>query len=251
MVDELLTQLRDEWAQLEPTDDAAARARRAMVAMARTTSSPPRRRLVAPLRLALVVAVALLVIVGVALAVTKPWNRDRAPLVPASRTAAEKIVSDPLLSQLVWIVDTRTPDSGPPHIQDVAAQPSLRFPAGVTFEQAFRRLFESLRLDGTLPPEATLEAPLPLGKTVALPGSPEEGVAIDLRSPRGFEVPGGLIPSGFAAPPSVAPDEAAEWIRSAREEGLIVPLDAVIDPPKLKPCQILDPSTPSPPCALR
>lgn len=185
-----------------------------------------------------------------ALALTQPWERDKAPLVAASRSAAERIVADPLLSQLAWITQTRAADGGPARIQELAEAPSLRFPPGVSFQQAFDRIFASLASTGTLPAEASLGAPLPLGKVVALPSDPSQGIAIDLRAPRGYLIPSGILPTGFAAAPDWTPAEGERRIAEANREGLIVPLGAVIAPPTLEPCQILDPADPTPACTL-
>ncbi len=184
------------------------------------------------------------------MAAIESWDSERAPQVPASRLAAERIAADPLLSQLAWITDTRGPDDGPVRIQFLAEQPSLVFPAGVSFEEGFRRLLDSLAHDGTLPPEAHIGPPLPAGKTLRLPSRPGQGIAIDLRSPRGYLPPSVILPVGFAAPAGWSDEEATARIAEARESGLIVPLGAVIDPPDLEPCQVLDPADPSPSCQL-
>lgn len=246
---ELVDAMRRHWEAHAPDEAATARARDAALA------AMPRARRWTPtpfMRRPAVALAALVLAIGAAgaLGITKPWERDDAPLVPANRNAAERIVADPLLSQLAWITDTRTAEGGPVRIQQLPEAPSLRFPPGVGFEEAFARIFASLAQSGTLPAEATLGPPLPAGKTLALPADPSQGIAIDLRSPRGYLLPGGILPSGFAAAPSWTPEEGERRIAEANRQGLIVPPGAVIDPPQLAPCQVLDPAAPSPACVL-
>jgi hypothetical protein len=255
--DRLADEIARRLAELPVPEDSEAEAvRRARLAVTEAARPVGRRRAGGPAwwtsrrRRTLIALAIALTVAGAAMAAIESWDSERAPQVPASRLAAERIAADPLLSQLAWITDTRGPDDGPVRIQFLAEQPSLVFPAGVSFEEGFRRLLDSLAHDGTLPPEAHIGPPLPAGKTLRLPSRPRQGIAIDLRSPRGYLTPSGILPVGFAAPAGWSDEEATARIAEARESGLIVPLGAVIDPPDLEPCQVLDPADPSPSCQL-
>ncbi len=262
---QLQDELRRRLAQLEVPEDSEARAVEAALrglAQRRAAEEQhqpalpagkpaPRRRGTSAWRRRPAVVLAILVLGGGAagaVGVTQPWDRETAPLVGTTREAAERIATDPLLANLAWIVDKRGPDGGPTRIQDLPPSPSLRFPPGVSFEQAFARIYASLADSGALPPEATLGPPLPLGKTLAVPADPSLGIAIDLRSPRGYLLPGGALPLGFASPPGLSRAESERRLSEAARQGLVVPLGFIIPTPDLKPCQILDPANPTPSC---
>jgi hypothetical protein len=254
LADELARRMSELPTPADGEDAAVAAARRAV--RERSGEQPsrvarPRHRRLSTWSGRLVAAgLACLIAAGVALGVTRPWDRGDAPLVPASRSTAEKIAADPLLSGLVWLSAGAAPHAGPIRIQELPPEPSLAFPPGVTFHQAFRRLFDSLETTGALPPEARLSRALPLGKTMRLPAAPSEGVRIDLRSPRGYLIPSGVIPEGFSLPATWTRPEVRESLVRARREGLVIPLGARIDIPRLARCQILDPRRPTKACRL-
>lgn len=252
--EEVTRRLQEVPVPQDTEDEVVRRARLAVGEVARApgrTRANGRRGWAGSRRRTLIaLAIALMIGAGAAVAALAPWDTERAPLVPATRPAAERIAADPLLSQLAWVTDTRGPDDGPVRIQDLAKQPSLVFPAGVSFEEGFQRLFDALAAEGALPTEARLGPPLPAGRTVRLPTTPGGGIAIDLRSPRGYLIPGGVLPVGFAAPATWSAEEATARLDEARENGLLVPLGAVIEAPTLEPCQVIDPASPSLPCQL-
>lgn len=185
-----------------------------------------------------------------ALAVTRPWDQTTAPTVPATREAAERIVADPLLANLAWLRAVQGADGGPPRVQEQPATPSLRFPPGVTYDEAFQRMIASLRTSGALPAEATLEPPLPAGRVLELGTGPDQGLALDLRAARGYDLPSGWMPTGFQGLPDWSPADFERHVAEAHAQGLVVPLDAIIPTPTLAPCQILDPADPAPTCRL-
>lgn len=191
-------------------------------------------------RTALVVIAAVLLASGIVVAATvAPWARDDAVPRPVVRASAERIAADPLLSRLVWL-GVAPPVDGPPRIQALSPAPSLRFPDGVSYAKAIRRLFDSLATEGRLPREATLGPPLPLGRTVQPFGEAGGGIAIDLRSPRGYRLPDGVVPTMLRPAAGWSAEETALRQAEAAELGVQVPLGGVVVVPALAPCQILD-----------
>jgi len=227
--------LRDAWDDLEPAAESTARARSAAVA-----ATPRARRLRWP-RLArrggVAIAFALLLIAGAATAaVIRPW--DDGPRASAANPRAEaRILADPVLSELSWLV----PDPfGARHVSQVGPRRSITFPPGVTYRQAITRLYVSVTEDGALPAGTRLGPPLPPGKVVRFPGSPADGIALDLQAPFGYDVPAGRVMTPtLTLDASIPVEEASRRVSEARREGRAIPRGARLYAGRLPACQTI------------
>ncbi len=152
------------------------------------------------------------------------------PLPPESAAAVRESA---ILARASWLV----PSNDPPRLQTTRRLPSLRYPAGTTYERALRRLVESLAADGTLPDEATLAPPMPRG---SIWGRTRAGSRLDLTAPFGYHVPSGqVLAPTFSFPGSMPGEEAAAEARQIQREGLRAAQAAIVDIPPLLACQRL------------
>jgi hypothetical protein len=220
---------------LEPAAGPPARARRAAV-----PATPRGRRLRRP-RLArrggIAIAFALLVIAGAATAaVVRPWNDE--PRASAANPRAEaRILADPVLSELSWLVPG---PFGPRHIAQAGPHRSIAFPPGVTYHQAVTRLFVSVTEDGVLPAGARLGPPLPAGKVVRFPASPGAGIALDLQAPFGYDVPSGRVTTPTLTIDAAVPmEEAGRRVSEARRQGRAIPEGGRLYTGRLPACQTI------------
>ena len=160
--------------------------------------------------------------------------------------AREARLESPLLSRLPWLFQP----TGAPRVDEVAAQPSLEFPAGTTHEEALRSLFASVVGQGALPAGTRLGPPLPGGAVVAL--DPTRGVRIDLRAPWGYAVPSGRIRApGFTATADV-PQATIRRVIAGLESGALpvgeLPAGIRVEIPRLPDCQVIRAGAAPPPC---
>jgi hypothetical protein len=235
------------------TERAWERAREARGLSGRApAAAPERRRHVRPIwarRRLVVLAAAALVAGGGGVAVTSQF-RDANPPGSVIRVVGPDvratIDADPVLSKAPWILQI----GGPPRVQDVDALPSLVFPAGTTYAQAVQALYTSVAATGRLPAGTRLGPPLETGKVVAMPADRSHGLALDLRAPFGYVVPGGqILPPSYSLPGSLTPAELRGRLAEAYRMHLALPRGAIVDPTQLRPCMIARVGG-APPCRL-
>lgn len=161
---------------------------------------------------------------------------DEAELLGCVEGTAERRLGTPELRGAPWIY---LGPGGQWRISNAPPRPSLVFPPGVTYPEALNRLFLWATLVGTLPPEATVAPALPDRAVLLEPENADEGIAIDLRAPWGWEPKEGRImgptltsPAGVAtqAPPGEL------WGRGQR-----------VDVPSLPACQVIRTRDETPP----
>lgn len=164
----------------------------------------------------------------------------------SSPEARQKIASDPALAFGPWF---HQPD-GSPRLADVEPRPSLRFPPGTTYAQALTMLLVSVKDRGTIPDGTALEPPLPTGRVLVRSSDPAQGLAIDLRAPFGYALPGGrILPPSFSHPASYGAERATRSFIEWAEGGRVgIPDGAHVNVPHLRACMVLDPEAPTPAC---
>lgn len=239
--------LEREWESLTPSEQATDRARQAVLAATPAPATATRRRRRWSRRGGLAVALAALVVGAAATAaVVRPW--DQGPRASASNPQAEaRILADPLLSGLDWVVPS---PFGLAHITHGSARPSLTFPTGIGHEAAMTRLYRSVTEEGVLPAEARLGPPLPDGRVVRFPATEGEGVTLDLRAPFGYAVPSGRISTpAFSLPADLSPQEVSGRLAEARAGGRALPRGAKLAL-AVPACQIIRVGGTTPDCRL-
>lgn len=203
-------------------------------------------------RRGLLVAAAALAVAGgagavaVTTAVLDSANPPGSVMRVTGGTARAAIDADPILSRAPWIRQ----HGARPRVQEVDPLPSLVFPAGVDYPAALQSLYTSVAATGRLPAGTALGPPLAPGRVVELPTDPTRGVALDLRAPFGYALPGGqVLPPSYSLPGTLTPAQVRQRLRDADAQGLALPEGAIVDPTQLRPCMIAGPDAP-PPCAL-
>lgn len=159
----------------------------------------------------------------------------------AALTPAAAAVPAPDLRHAPW---ADQPD-GSPSIHEVAALPSLGFPAGVTYPQALTRLLTALAESGGPPAEAIVLDPLPVEVVYVTPAGPGDGLRLSLTAPWGWIPGSGAIrPPSYSLPGSLTPEQAQAAAMAAVESGDLLPPGAIVDVPALPACEIAhgDPS---------
>lgn len=139
---------------------------------------------------------------------------------------------------------------GAPALEGVVPWPSLRFPAGMTYEDALTRLFEAARETGRTPEEAHLAPALPNEIVLVQSARPEDGIRLSLTAPWGWAGTSAVIRApSFNLPGSLTPEDVRQRLDDANEAGEALPRGARIDVPGLLACQVLnDPPNSLPPC---
>jgi hypothetical protein len=240
--------LKREWGSLAPSDEATERARRAVLAAAPAPTTARRRRRPWSRRGGLAVALAALVVGAAATAaVVRPWDQEPRPSA-ANPQAEARILADPLLSELGWVVPG---PFGLGHITHGPARPSLTFPPGVPHQAAMTRLYRSVTEEGVLPAEARLGPPLPAGRVVRYPSSEAEGVTLDLKAPFGYAIPRGSVSlPAFTLPAELPPEEVSRRFTEARAAGRALPRGAELATGAFPTCQVIRAGTTTPDCRL-
>jgi hypothetical protein len=130
---------------------------------------------------------------------------------------------------------------GSPTIDVVTAWPSLRFPAGVSYEEALRRLFLSARQGGQPPPEAIVMEPLPSEVVMVRPADRTTGLRVSLTAPWGWTLDGRAIrPPSVGLPAGLAPGEAQRRFAAFARGETVLPEGGWVDAPDLPGCQVAD-----------
>lgn len=141
---------------------------------------------------------------------------------------------DPIdLSAVPWA----DPD-GPHRIQDLVPLPSLRFPAGVDYQEALRRVFVAQVERQPSVSEASVEPPLAPEVVYVAPAAPDQGLRLGLTAPWGWDETGAIRLPSIALPGTLEPEVVSERIAAARQSGAALPEGAQMDVPPLEECQI-------------
>lgn len=143
-----------------------------------------------------------------------------------------------------WLVQP----SGSPRIADQRSRPALRFPPGVGYPEALRRLFVAALETGEVPADARLVGDLPRG--VVLRHEDDGGVTVSLVAPWGYAPDtGAVLAPSYSLPASLSPEETSRIVEAARDEGTALPEGARVDVPDLPACQVASWDREPPPCA--
>lgn len=182
------------------------------------------------------VVAAALMLAGGAFALTQSDDPPGRLGPSGSADAPARRAADPQIAGLPWLYQAdgaKTIDDAP------AGTGSLRFPAGVTYEQAARSLYVSVLGSGELPADAQAASPLPRGIVAE---RSQEGVRISLAAPFGYEPDSGRVrvPT-IDMPGSLDPAEAERILAAVRSGDDLVdlPAGAEISWPAPPGCQVI------------
>lgn len=151
-------------------------------------------------------------------------------LIVGTARAEAKILNDPVLRSLPWLIDNPVGTSSPEAIE---------FPIGVSYGEALQRLYVSLGQSGTLPAGTVAKPSLPT-RAVIREGTPRRGVQIDLRAPWGWDPSTGkAVTPSLEVSGALPVDQVQKIFREAEATGL-VPAQASVDVPVLPNCQVIE-----------
>ena len=140
---------------------------------------------------------------------------------------------------------------GVPSIDRAAPRGSVRFPAGVGYPEALRRLLLAQLGGGELPAGAVLEPALPR-EVVLVRGGAGEGLRVSLTAPWGYDAAGRIRLPSVALPERWPADRVRRAMALLHADPPVLAEGMRVDAPRLAPCQVAA-GTPDnrPPCPER
>jgi len=128
---------------------------------------------------------------------------------------------------------------GSPPIDAVAAWPSLRFPAGVSYAEALEKVYVAARQGGAPPPDAVVMDPLPPEVVMVSPPNGFTGLRLSLTAPWGWTLDQRAIrPPSVGLPGDLAPEEARRRFAAFARGETVLPEGGWVDAPALPACQV-------------
>lgn len=161
---------------------------------------------------------------------TPPADAFTLRLRPEVRKTIE---ANPVLRDAPWLVQP----NGSPRLDLTRLRPSLVFPPGTTYPEAIKQLVNAVSV-GRFPVATTLGPPLPPG--VVYDATADQGFALDLQAPFGYDPEGGAVAAPLLELPGEwTQEQVFEAVEAGRRNGG-PPVGARPSVPFIPTCQTME-----------